>query len=143
MGPTLTSGNFYPGPAMASTLQTNADAGALTVEMENASLFCIGTVRGIKTAAIGTVDGSPFHWDDGDYDPHGNLVAEGKVKMVKTGLKVGSAIAQQLQQYSSEYEYQEVQKSPTKSPGSLFSQEEEIKYVKIFKEGMAFDFIMG
>jgi uridine phosphorylase len=93
MGPTLTSGNFYPGPAMASTLQTNADAGALSVEMENATLFCIGTVRGIRTAAIGTVDGSPFHWDSGDYDPHGNTVAEGKVRMIKTGLSVAADIA--------------------------------------------------
>jgi uridine phosphorylase len=93
MGVTLTSGNFYPGPAMPSTLQVNADAGALTVEMENATLFCVGSVRGIRTGAIATVDGSPFNWEDGDYDPHGKTVAEGKTKMIMTGLKVGSKIA--------------------------------------------------
>lgn len=88
MGITLTSGNFYPGPAMASTLQVNADAGAISVEMENATLFCVGSVRGIRTGAIGTIDGSPFNWDKGDYDPHGSTVAEGKKKMILAGLKV-------------------------------------------------------
>jgi uridine phosphorylase len=82
MGITLTSGNFYPGPAVAGTLQVNADAGALSVEMENATLFCIGSVRGIRTGAIATIDGSPFNWDDGDYDPHGTIVAEGKIRMI-------------------------------------------------------------
>ena len=82
MGVTLTSGNFYPGPAVAGTLQVNADAGALSVEMENATLFCIGSVRGIRTGAIATIDGSPFNWDEGNYDPHGTIVAEGKIRMI-------------------------------------------------------------
>jgi hypothetical protein len=56
--------------------------------MENASLFCIGSVRGIKTGAIACIDGSPFHWADGDYDPHGDIVTEGKNKMLTVGLKV-------------------------------------------------------
>jgi len=56
----LTSGNFYPGPAVAGTLQVNADAGALSVEMENATLFCVATIRGIRAAAICSIDGSPF-----------------------------------------------------------------------------------
>lgn len=92
MGVTLTSGNFYPGPAMASTLQVNADAGALSVEMENATLFCIGSVRGIRTGAIATIDGSPFHWDEGDYDPEGTVVALGKKNMILTGLRVAKKI---------------------------------------------------
>ena len=95
MGVTLTSGNFYPGPAVASTLQVNADAGALSVEMENATLFCVGSVRGIRTGAIGCIDGSPFHWDEGDYDPHGTVVAEGKKNMILTGLKVAKKIVEE------------------------------------------------
>lgn len=86
MGVNLTSGVFYPGPAMASTLQVNADAGCLSVEMENATLFCTATVRGIRAAAIGTIDGSPFLWDEGDYDPHGEIVKKGKERMILTGL---------------------------------------------------------
>ena len=45
LGVTLTSGVFYNGPAIASTLQVNADSGALSVEMENSTLFVIGTLR--------------------------------------------------------------------------------------------------
>lgn len=96
-GVNLTSGNFYPGPAVVSTLQVNADAGALSVEMENATLFCVGTVRGIRTAAIGTIDGSPFKWGDGDYDPHGTVVAEGKSNMIDVGLKVASQVMKETQ----------------------------------------------
>ena len=80
---------------MADHMQLNADAGALTVEMENASLFCVGSVRGIRTAAICTVDGCPFSWDEGDYDPHGALVAEGKKNMIRTGLKVAKRVVEQ------------------------------------------------
>jgi len=37
-----------------SSLKLNADAGALMVEMEIAALFIIGSMRGIRTAAIAT-----------------------------------------------------------------------------------------
>lgn len=70
----------------------NADAGALSVEMENATLFCIGSVRGIRTGAIAVIDGSPFNWEKGDYDPMGTKVSEGKNKMILTGLKVAKKI---------------------------------------------------
>ena len=70
----------------------NADSGAISVEMENSTLFCIGTLRGIRTAAIATIDGSPFRWEAGDYDPHGLVVAEAKNKMILTGLKVAKKL---------------------------------------------------
>ena len=60
--------------------------------MENATLFCVGSVRGIRTGAIACIDGSPFHWDEGDYDPHGTVVAEGKKNMIITGLRVAKKI---------------------------------------------------
>lgn len=61
--------------------------------MENATLFCIGSVRGIRTAAMGTIDGSPFNWEAGDYDPHGKVVGEGKKNMIRCGLIVASRLA--------------------------------------------------
>lgn len=61
--------------------------------MENATLFCIGSLRGIRTGAIAVIDGSPFNWDKGDYDPMGVLVSEGKKKMILTGLKVAKKIS--------------------------------------------------
>jgi hypothetical protein len=60
--------------------------------MENSTLFVIGTLRKIRTAAIGCVDGCPFLWEDGDYDPHGNTVKEGKNRMILTGLKVAKSV---------------------------------------------------
>jgi len=65
---------------MPSSLKVNADTGALMVEMEVAALFIIGTMRGVRTAAIATADGNVFN--QGDYDPHGKIVAEGKKKML-------------------------------------------------------------
>jgi hypothetical protein len=53
---------------------------------------CVGSVRGIRTGAIATIDGSPFHWDEGDYDPEGKVVAEGKKNMILTGLRVAKKI---------------------------------------------------
>ena len=76
----------------------NADSGAISVEMENATLFSIGTLRGIRTAAIATVDGSPFRWEAGDYDPHGLVVAEAKNKMMLTGLKVAKKLINETKQ---------------------------------------------
>ena len=86
IGVCVTSGLFYQGPSIPGTLKTNADTGALMVEMEVAALFIIGTMRGIRTAALATADGNVFN--QGDYDPHGKIVAEGKLKMLQIGLNV-------------------------------------------------------
>jgi len=85
-GVCLTSALFYEGKAIPSTMKVHANAGAVIVEMEIAALFTIGTTRGIRTAALATSDGNDFI--EGDYDPHGTLVAEGKINMMKVGLKV-------------------------------------------------------
>jgi hypothetical protein len=134
MGVTLTSGNFYPGPAVASTLQINADAGALSVEMENASLFCIGSVRGIRTAAIATIDGSPFKWDEGDYDPHGQTVADGKKRMILTGLKVAKMVVMDTP-------IEEIASKSTPT-NEIFKEEECAKYVDFYKNNNIFDYVM-
>lgn len=86
IGVCLTSGQFYEGSAFPSTTKLNADAGATFIEMEVATLFTVGTMRGIRTAAIATADGNLFV--EGEYDPHGKIVAEGKEKMIKIGLSV-------------------------------------------------------
>jgi uridine phosphorylase len=91
LGVALTNAMFYVGNALPPTLRTNADAGALMVEMEVASLFIVGSHRGIRTAAIATADGNLFN--EGDYDPHGAIVAENKVKMLKIGLNVAKQAA--------------------------------------------------
>lgn len=85
-GITHTSSVFYPGPATGDNLKMNADAGCIAVEMENSALFTIATVRGIRAGACAVVDGSPFKWESGDYDPHGTKVNDGKKRMFEAGL---------------------------------------------------------
>lgn len=140
MGVTLTSGNFYPGPAVASTLQINADAGALSVEMENATLFCVGSVRGIRTGAIGCIDGSPFKWGEGDYDPHGTVVAEGKKKMIMTGLRVAKKIVEE-NELSPDMNLKKQASTHKKEANMIFPEEETQRYLKIFKEQNVCEFL--
>ncbi len=49
----------------------------------------------VLSGAIATVDGSPLKWGDGDYDPHGKIVAEGKERMFKTGLEAAATLAKE------------------------------------------------
>lgn len=137
MGVNLTSGNFYPGPAMAGTLQVNADAGALSVEMENATLFCIGSVRGIRTAAMGTIDGSPFNWEAGDYDPHGKVVGDGKKNMIRCGLIVASNVAAEDKENAKDVSKLE------KEAKQIFSDDLSTKYLKTFEEKNLYDHVMS
>ena len=133
MGINLTSGLFYPGPSVPGTLQVNADAGVISVEMENATLFCVGHIRGIRTAAIGTVDGSPFKWDEGNYDPHGTKVAEGKKRMFLCGLEVATRLAAETQAKDMTESH--------KDDSRLFKAEEAEKYLTTFRDGHFDEFI--
>lgn len=116
IGPILTSGLFYEGSSVPSSLKVNADAGALMVEMEVAALFIVGSMRGIRTAAIATADGNVFN--QGDYDPHGTIVAEGKKKMFKVGLNTAKKAAQE--------------DNRTSEP-EIFESSNQKKYLELFK----------
>ncbi|KAF4668115.1 hypothetical protein FOZ61_007077 [Perkinsus olseni] len=93
LGITLSSALFYAGPCEETSWVKNATAGALSIEMENAPLFTIASLRSIRAAAIGTVDGSPLRWDQGDYDPHGEACKKGKENMFAIGLSVAKRVA--------------------------------------------------
>jgi uridine phosphorylase len=93
MGITHTSAVFYPGPCTGDNLKMNADAGCLGVEMENSTLFTIASIRGIRAGSCAVVDGSPFKWEDGDYDPHGTHVNEAKKLMFLAGLETLVSLA--------------------------------------------------
>jgi len=87
IGISLTHALFYPGPSMVgSTLQQFADCGCLSVEMEVATLYTIASLRGVRAAACAVVDGSPFEWEGGNYDPHGDKVNVAKRRMFAGGL---------------------------------------------------------
>jgi uridine phosphorylase len=64
----LTSDLFYPGP-LDDELAFYSKANALAVEMECSTLFIIGQLRGIQTAATLVLDGNPLKWHEGVYDP--------------------------------------------------------------------------
>lgn len=88
-GMTLSSDLFYKSPILPSTLETYAKANVEIVEMEVSALFVIAKIRGIKAGAICVVDGSPFGWNSGDYDPCGDKTAVGKRCML--GVAIDSA----------------------------------------------------
>ena len=124
MGVALTSGMFYPVNSMPSTLKVNADTGALFVEMELAALFVIGSLRGIRTAGIAVDDGNVFV--ENAYDPHGNTVSDGKVKMIKAGLIVAKKAAIEDNQ---------------KEKVHFFNEQKDAEYLQIFKSKNLFDFL--
>ena len=86
-GLTLTHAIFYPSPAGNRHLKEYADLGCLSVDMEISTLFVVCSVRGVKAGAMAVIDGSPFKWEEGNYDPHGTRVSEGKKRMFIAGLE--------------------------------------------------------
>jgi uridine phosphorylase len=61
-GIVLTSDIFYDGVYPSMPLyQTMSQANVLAVEMECATLFTVGSLRGVQTGAILTVDGNVLH----------------------------------------------------------------------------------
>lgn len=93
-GITYTSGAFYPGPTKGDNLPVCAASGALIVEMETSCLFTIASIRGIRAGSVAAVDGSPFEWGEGNYDPTGEKVTKAKEQMFKVGLDTAAELAQ-------------------------------------------------
>lgn len=89
-GMSLSSDLFYKSPVLPSTLETHAKANAEIVEMEIATLFVIAKIRKVRAGAVCCVDGSPFRWEAGDYDPTGTAATTGKKSMLE--LAIGSAV---------------------------------------------------
>ena len=85
-GIVLASDVFYPG-LLPTSLELYSKAGVPGVEMECATLFIIASLRGVKAGSILTIDGNPLKWNEGNYDPHGTKVTEGKARMLKLGLQ--------------------------------------------------------
>ncbi|WP_083584509.1 nucleoside phosphorylase [Bacillus weihaiensis] len=74
-GLTLTLDVFYSG-VIEFPHAIYKNAGVLAVEMENAALFTIGAIRGVKTGAILAIDGFADADLRNDYHPHTDLVAK-------------------------------------------------------------------
>jgi uridine phosphorylase len=78
---------------MTTSLELYSKAGVPGVEMECSALFVIASLRGIRAGAIATVDGNPLKWDEGNYDPHGEKVTNGKARMLTIGLEAMAAMS--------------------------------------------------
>ena len=94
-GITYTSGVFYPGPTKGDNLALCAESGALTVEMETSCLFTIASIRGIRAGAVAAVDGSPFEWGEGNYDPTGTKCIKAKEHMFKVGMETAARLVKE------------------------------------------------
>lgn len=88
----LTSDMFYPG-VLPGSLELYSKVGVPGVEMECSALFVIASLRKVRAGAIATIDGNPLKWEDGDYDPHGEKVTNGKTRMLKIGLETMAAMS--------------------------------------------------
>jgi uridine phosphorylase len=67
-----------------------ADAGAVGIEMELATLCIISSLHRIRCGGIFVADGNPNQTADanmGDYDPHREVVEQAKGKMIEIALE--------------------------------------------------------
>ena len=93
-GVVMSTATFYPG-ALPDERPVWRQAHLVGIEMELATLFVIAGLRGIRAAGILTVDGNPEEDEGGiyDYDPHRDVVEEGKQRMIEIGLEAITRLA--------------------------------------------------
>lgn len=95
-GYTFTSDAFYQSKFSKEKLTLYAESNVSIVEMEVATLFVLGKLRGIRTGALCCVDGCPLGDHSQNYDPIGLKMAEGKQKMLKIALTACVSIAKEF-----------------------------------------------
>jgi uridine phosphorylase len=88
VGLVLSQAYFYPGILPNETDAWLKTGLVVAVEMEVAPLLVMASLQGVRAGAILTSDGNLTQDSDPDhYDPHRNIVEEGKLKMLKIALK--------------------------------------------------------
>ncbi len=96
-GVLMTKAAFYPG-ALPDDRAIWAQANLVGYEMELATLLIVAALRGVRAGGIFTVDVNPAEgdpWDQGVYDPHRDVVREGKERMIEVGLDAVNRLAAQ------------------------------------------------
>jgi len=87
-GVLMTRAAFYPG-ALPDERAIWSQTPLVGYEMEFATLLIIAALRGVRAGGVFTVDGNPAEGDPEDprvYDPHRDVVREGKERMIDVGL---------------------------------------------------------
>ena len=96
-GVVMTKAAFYPG-ALPDDRELWSKLPLAGYEMELASLLIVAALRGIRAGGIFTVDGNPAEGDPEDprvYNPHRDVVREGKERMIEVGLDAITRLAAQ------------------------------------------------
>jgi uridine phosphorylase len=87
-GVIMTKAAFYPG-ALPDERAVWSQTPLVGYEMELATLLIVAALRRIRAGGIFTVDGNPSEGDPEDariYNPHRDVVREGKERMIEVGL---------------------------------------------------------
>lgn len=97
-GIVLTRDNFYRGVELShlASYEAMSRANVLAVEMECAALFTIGSLRGIRTGAVLTVDGNLLDVGQENmdsYQPHRQQVRSGVEMAIQAALRMLSRLA--------------------------------------------------
>jgi uridine phosphorylase len=94
-GVVMTKAAFYPG-ALPDQRAIWAQTPLVGYEMELAALLIVAALRNLRAGGIFTVDGSPSEGDAEDariYDPHRDVVRQGKERMIDVGLEAIKRLA--------------------------------------------------
>src|SRR6185312_11717746 len=92
-GVIMTSGVFYPG-AFPRQVDVWRQLPVIGGEMELAVLAIVGALRGLRVGGIFTVDGNDEAGTDmTGYNPHREVVAQGKQRMLEVALEAVSRLA--------------------------------------------------
>jgi uridine phosphorylase len=92
-GVIMTTGVFYPG-AFPRQVDVWRQLPVIGGEMELAVLAIVGALRGLRVGGIFTVDGNEESGTDmTGYNPHREVVAQGKERMIEVALEAVSRLA--------------------------------------------------
>jgi uridine phosphorylase len=94
-GIVMTKAAFYPG-VLADDLAVWSKVPLVGYEMELAALLIVAALRRVRAGGIFTVDGNPSEGDVQDarvYNPHRDVVREGKERMIEVGLDAITRLA--------------------------------------------------
>jgi uridine phosphorylase len=94
-GVLMTKAAFYPG-ALPDEREVWSKTPLVGYEMELATLLIVAALRGVRAGGIFTVDGNPAEGDPEDariYNPHRDVVRDGKERMIEVGLDAITRLA--------------------------------------------------
>jgi uridine phosphorylase len=96
VGLLVSQANFYPSDMLPAPWERYVGYGVLGVEMELSALLVVARMVGARAGGIVTTDGNLVRKADAEmdgYDPHREVVAQGKQAMLQIALEALAALA--------------------------------------------------